>query len=1186
MSRRFSREPHSVALGSRVHSVSRRWSVLPSQPAAEVLRALETERCAVYNELFLSPFRPPSSPVDSIDNIAGARSTSDLTGNHTSPAHMASDGFPKVHKEVISGVALGAGEPSSSAVAGEVFPASTRFRRGPLSEASPGSSSSGFCNRSENVSGSLSPSGLSYPSPACLSASLSRPCYPVITGLPSLPRRGSCVLVAELIGSTLQQCSSPQVRSCGVSMLAFLSRFSTLHTLLKCIFPYLVKALDDPTPDVRVTALRVFPVALCQVYGTRSPLDSTPTDRWNSAESPTVKACRENVLSGPRPGQDVNNSESTQTRQLQAKKMGSSSADCLQPGRSCLGEPDDEEEAADALDDLAAIRSLACGVVDFSLFFIQILLPRLHRLASTDGEPSVQLTVAEQLPMFLLSVQHCAEVQAAVQAMAASSTCLPSTPSAVHPGFAPDPCTTHHKVSGRGSHFRSPTTPVPPSPLLLFSDSRLQQLRSAVKPLLQHLLTSRQPAERLALLQRVDALAEFMGPEVSQQFLLPYLIMQLNDPLVPSIRAAVTLALGRMSLLLGGARGIVETCVLPCCEQALVDIREEVLLAALQTLQLLASAGLLMPCWSGGSTHHVTGGAGSGGKLGGAEICSGEVLNLLRSRVLPLLVHPCEAVRHEALRMLRVLQTRWGQVDTFVFLVPLFKPFVAASQKVLDRGNESLESFCGEHTSGRRDKRARTDGHRLGTGHPTDLQKKGTSMGTGACTRVREGSTSTEDDPDEEEEDQSTPLLFGVDELCRFLRPPLSHAVYVHLMKPEYGQTLGALNAAIRAAEEGRADEDALAKLLFKSRTLATAGRASSKKERSSLQNNHSEEEELPLRDRAFRAPSLRDKEKKAGQRVAEISRSFYSSSAFCKAAPRTKAEGQQKDSSREPTCSSASTSETDIDEDDEERGAIDIMEDNLEKFMASKRLGHVVHWGREQDGRSPPQVQSAYSSRKVQSATPVCSRRRASSWLQHAHAFFTFFSSDDPLSVSLLSWEQRRCIGILLGLRPSDRRALVLLLPYLSRVAMDRSQNALLSTLALFTPPLLAPAASSDSQSKHASSASSLQAAVAAAVDQLDDALPAGELLGSGCGDEEALRRDLQEEEEDPAGPPSRKSKGEGRLECSCLQPPRAETAVRECTCRRNRSFAAGDSRHFHILENPSRLLFSGERRVPCRSQ
>ncbi|PHJ25454.1 pik3r4 kinase-related protein (incomplete catalytic triad) [Cystoisospora suis] len=1170
--------PSARRFSSRLLAVwrkSRRRIVKEKRPVAEVLRALERERCAVYNELFLSPVRARTPLADRI-GITHAHSFSDRP-RISSCARVEPEGLPQGQKDVRSsgGVPVCAGaSPFSALSGGRSSCTQSHCSGGPLYEACKASSysHSDGCTKKKGPLWSFSASDLSYPSSASLSASLNRPCFPVTMGPLSCPRRGSCILIGELIGSTLQQCSSPQVRCCGVSMLAFLSRFSTLHTLLKCIFPYLVKALDDPIPAVRVAALRVFPTALCQVYASR------PTGWRNSEESTEESSIlkdvrdKEESLSGISYGQERTSQEANRMKQVQEERR--ETARCTEasflPERSCCYPYDvDEEEEADLVDDLSAMRSLARGFFDFSLFFIQTLLPRLHQLASTEGEPSVQLTVAEQLPMFLLSIQHCAEVQASIQAVAAASSGMESTSSPVR-GSAPQQAgeesrfivgtklyTANDNLLGKGGIYNCCKGLTAgcraSSSLVLVSDSRVQQLRSAVKPLLQHLLTSRQPAERLALLQRVDALAEFLGPEVSQQFLLPYLIMQLNDPLVPSIRAAVTLALGRMSLLLGGARGIVETCVLPCCEQALVDIREEVLLAALQTLQLLASAGLLVPCWNGILHEARTGGEGQRGKLRGGDTCSGEILNLLRSRVLPLLMHPCEAVRLEALRMLQVLQTQWGRVDIFVFLVPLFKPF-AVTREGVDCGVRTVECFLREYSGGldgRVGKQISGDGGRdQRTRGKWKEHREGENMGEDSH-KMRTCGLGLLRGDEQEKRYHSSPTLYGVEELWRYLTRPLSHAVYLHLMKPEYGQTLAALSAAIIAAEEGRPDEDVLARILFKVHDGMDSRGCSLDRRSSSSGKNHDERHSVAVVEKeplfTPSSPVKEGREKRAGRPNDESS----SHSPRCSIGMQTKGlsqtEVKQKDSRRERLWSSVGTSETETDEDDEDvddkLDVIDTMEGNLAIFMVNRRLAHQAK--EEETGQETLQHHSASCVAESQQPKALDRRHGETSWNERVSAFLTFFSSVDPSSVSRLSWEQRRCIGLLLGLRPSDRRALILLLPYLCRVAMDRSQNTL-STLALFTPPLLG--CSADSQRRHTFSASSLHAAVAAATDQLDEVLPAGELLGVGWGEEDGLRKDLQEDDETFFVPIE---SHRACLKCTCLQPPQIETSAREYILR-----------------------------------
>ncbi|KFH02402.1 PIK3R4 kinase-related protein (incomplete catalytic triad) [Toxoplasma gondii VAND] len=730
---------------------SGRLAVEKHLPPAEVFRELEADRRALYDGLFL----PRSSPGSFESSLSKSTTHAAETRGSGGDAQVPRPGQAQVAEDGDGGFPFRA--QTNSVVAS---PLSTPFP--PREARGEAQFISAFCNSRF----------VSYPSLGSLEAavSLARPAC----ASPGL-RRGSVALLVELVGTTLEHCGSPQVRVCGVSTLAFLARFSTLHSLLNSVLPFLLRALDAPIPAVRAAAVRALPAALSQIYLPEAPwIERDTEDRAVAGRSPSGPAGRLGAERDEQAGKKV------------AFEKGGLFSE-RPPARWFDEDPRDTDVEAegDASDDRAAARSLASGAFDFFVFFSQLLLPRLQRLATSDGELVVRLAVAETLPGVLLATARCLELQAGAQAEAGL---LSEAVGCV--GVSRNTLGVSGKSCGGASGLRGSATS-PASGLLL--DGRLHQLRAAVKPLLQQLLTSRQPVQRLALLERVADLASFLGAEEAQQFLLPYLIMQLNDPLAPAIRAAVTLGLGRVGLC-GGARETVETCILPCCEQALVDAREEVLLAALRALQLLASGGLLASSFGRGAS---SGGTSSGlsraakplpdsPSPGGSNRFLGGLLSFLKTRVLPLLVLPSAAVRSEVLHLLGLLETLWGPATSFALLLPLLAPFTTRGD-----GGGGVEEW------------RECDGD-IGDINPRSAAE--------------------------------VPLL-SVEDLPQWLRPPLTHKVYSQLVGPQFRQPLAALGAAV-ASSERSACTDPLARILFQTHDWGN-GAAGRREKESGLSSEH-----------------------------------------------------------------------------------------------------------------------------------------------------------------------------------------------------------------------------------------------------------------------------------------------------------------------------------------------------------
>ncbi|CBZ55002.1 putative PIK3R4 kinase-related protein (incomplete catalytic triad) [Neospora caninum Liverpool] len=985
---------------------SRRLAVEKHLPPAEVFRQLRLDRRALYDGLFLpsvsdassGAFAPASSLQEADAALHGNRETGGLGGcGSSSPRHAAKD------KE---GHRCFSGNTSTEDIFGSA--SDVDFASGEASEES--RFVSAFCDASR----------VEYPSLAALSAAASR-----WTCASQEVRRGGAVLLAELIGTTLPHCCSPQVRVCGVSMLAFLARFSTLHSLLNSVLPYLIRALDDPTPSVRVAAVRALPSAISQVAlpaGCRAAPGGWGGDS-RDAEEPRER--RDRVFS-----QDGNSAERAAT------------SCCYEGSSEEGGRIAEREEEADACDDRAAARSLASGAFDFFVFFSQVLLPRLQHLATVDAELFVRLAVAEFLPSVLLAMRRCLELQAGAQAtvfvlsgeLDAGNVPLEAEGSAV---FSTQGLGAASLRAAPGARAASS-----PSPVLLL-DTRLQQLRTAVKPLLQQVLTSRQPAQRLALLERVEDLARFLGVDEAQQFLLPYLIMQLNDPLAPSIRAAVTLGLGRVGLLLGGARGTVETCVLPCCEQALVDGREEVLLAAVRALQLLASAGLLAPHFRAGDSGAGAASRGSRASKQGQEGPSprggyrfiGGLLSLLEQRVLPLLVLPSAAVRREVLHLLRLLETHWGRATSFALLLPCLEPFTES------RGDIGIEDW------------------------------RGLNGGNEAGSR-----------------DASAPPVLTVEDLARGLRPPLTRAVYVQLLEPQFRQPLAALGAAVADAERGGFSADSLARVLFQTGCEGVA------KERA--------------------------RERSPGLQI------LHAGGPSRRSSDGDRRRGRAKESaSGDSRCSTVHASSEDEDE--------EHIVSRLRRTFAA-----YADWQAQRARPGDSQQRPGQWRNCIVDFLAFADRQAPATVSSSTASSSDLSSSSCSASISVdFSPEQLQCLGILLGLKAADREALLLLLPYLRSADRSHASPALLSLAFAPAPP------GSPGPGKGAGAA---EGAPGPAGADLDEAMPAGQPLGLVADEPEGGEVDGDVSLECPClEPPKTETAAREYFLMSCLMSPPLPSTV-----------------------------------------
>lgn len=192
------------------------------------------------------------------------------------------------------------------------------------------------------------------------------------------------------------------------------------------------------------------------------------------------------------------------------------------------------------------------------------------------------------------------------------------------------------------------------------SDSLLTHLRKSIAEVVQELVMGpkQTPSIRRALLQDIAILCSFFGQRQSNDFLLPILPAFLNDR-DEQLRAVFYGQIIYVCFFVG--QRSVEEYLLPYIEQALSDLSEAVVVNALECLTILCRSGFLRK----------------------------RILLEMVERAFPLLCYPSQWVRGLVVTFISASSENLGAVDSFVFLVPLIRPFLSrqpaslASEKVL-----------------------------------------------------------------------------------------------------------------------------------------------------------------------------------------------------------------------------------------------------------------------------------------------------------------------------------------------------------------------------------------------------------------------------------------------------------------------------------------------------------------------
>ena len=135
--------------------------------------------------------------------------------------------------------------------------------------------------------------------------------------------------------------------------------------------------------------------------------------------------------------------------------------------------------------------------------------------------------------------------------------------------------------------------------------------------------------------------------------LLPLLITFLNDR-DPALRCCFFESITAVCAFVG--RASLQAFVLPCILQALTDVEECVVSAALQSLCRLAEVSL----------HSRA-----------------SVLDIA-AKISPLLCHPNSWVRHGAIGFFASIARQFGDAQVFCFVRPLLRPFLAGPLLSLD----------------------------------------------------------------------------------------------------------------------------------------------------------------------------------------------------------------------------------------------------------------------------------------------------------------------------------------------------------------------------------------------------------------------------------------------------------------------------------------------------------------------
>ncbi|KAJ0965888.1 hypothetical protein J5N97_027026 [Dioscorea zingiberensis] len=190
-------------------------------------------------------------------------------------------------------------------------------------------------------------------------------------------------------------------------------------------------------------------------------------------------------------------------------------------------------------------------------------------------------------------------------------------------------------------------SPTSESPVNKDYDAQLSHLRKAIADVVQELVmgSKQTPNIRRALLQDIGHLCFFFGQRQSNDFLLPILPAFLND----RDEQLRTVFYGQIIFVcyFVGQRSV-EEYLLPYIEQALSDSMEAVIVNALECLTMLCRSGYLRK----------------------------RILLDMIERAFPLLCYPIQWVRRSAVTFIAASSENLGQVDSYVYLSSVLRPFL------------------------------------------------------------------------------------------------------------------------------------------------------------------------------------------------------------------------------------------------------------------------------------------------------------------------------------------------------------------------------------------------------------------------------------------------------------------------------------------------------------------------------
>ncbi|XP_075509748.1 serine/threonine-protein kinase VPS15-like [Primulina tabacum] len=184
-------------------------------------------------------------------------------------------------------------------------------------------------------------------------------------------------------------------------------------------------------------------------------------------------------------------------------------------------------------------------------------------------------------------------------------------------------------------------------PQSVSADVQLTQLRKSISEVIQELVMGpkQTPNIRRALLHEIDNLCWFLGQKQSNDFLLPMLPAFLNDR-DEQLRAVFYGQIVYVCFFVG--QRSVEEYLLPYIEQALNDVTESVIVNALVCLAILCRRNYLRK----------------------------RILLEMIERAVPLLCYPSKWVRRSAVTFIASCSENLGAIDSYVFMVPLIRPFL------------------------------------------------------------------------------------------------------------------------------------------------------------------------------------------------------------------------------------------------------------------------------------------------------------------------------------------------------------------------------------------------------------------------------------------------------------------------------------------------------------------------------